>query len=170
MKVLMFIAILALIQNAFAAPKTKNEKTVIVAERNTHMGIEQVGVSVENAKIIAISNTNILNKEFPYFFGKFESQADVGLKREIEGLIHKEALKVEVYPSVHDMNIFINGARIPVNDKRFDQALLVIQNVFKLSNLALREGVVIRSSEELEKILCSKKEKICKFKFGYIHE
>lgn len=171
MKILLIVGIIIFLQNVFAKDRNPQaERTVIVAERNTHVGIEQVGVAVEGNKVVATSNTNILNKDFPYYYGKFESKADATLKKEIEGLKRKENLKIEIYPSLHDVNIYVNGLKIPANDKRFDQALSVIQSVFKSPNLVLRDGTIVKSLAELKKITCQKEERVCKFKFGYIHE
>lgn len=176
MKILLIIGIIASFQNTFAKDvQIKNQqprhaKIIVVAERDTHLGIEQVGVVLDGNNIVATSNTNILNKNFPYFYGKFESKADAVVKKEIESLRQKENLKEEVFPSIHDVNVYVNGIKIPANDKRFDRALSVIQGVFKSPSLVLKEGTVVKSAAELKKITCQREERVCKFKFGYIHE
>ena len=146
-------------------------KVVLVLERRSSAGVENVGVVLNNNKISASSNSDFLFENYPIRLGLFELIANTNLKKEMLALTKKDKKKYqEVYESPHSLKVYVNGEQVHPQSVRYVKAFRLAKRVFENQNIKLKDGIVLRGKKDLEKINCESKEKnLCVFKFGYIH-
>jgi hypothetical protein len=167
MKVLLVITAMLCGSNLFAAEK----KMVVIAERDTSLGLEQIGFVLKDGKIEATSNSNFLTNTIPFHFGAYKATKTPELADKILGLDNEYIpSEKDVFLSIHDLTIYVNGKRVPANNDNFGKALALIKTIFESKDLKLVDGVTILKEDEIKKIICEEKtEKVCVFKYGYLH-
>lgn len=162
-----FAILILLISQAIWA----QNKTVIVAERSTSMGLEQNGIVIEGNLVRFTANSNFLFQKFPYPIGLFETQMTDGLNNFALDLEKPEVIKEKTSQSPHGLKVYINGKPISHESKKVIQVRKMIQAIANDPNLKKKGGVLLRSPSDVSKLKCTKNlGKVCEFKFGYVHK
>lgn len=150
------------------------EKAVIVIEKRSLHGVEQMGLSVKGNKINIISNSNFLAKNYPYYYGLFEVEMNSTLRQDLSALIQKEKeqTKEEVYVSPHATRVYVNGEMVPLESIKNKQAYTLIMEALNSKKTKLKDGVILKNNSQVKKVNCEqpKTNNICVFKYGFIHE
>ncbi len=165
MKFILSLCVALVLQPAFA-----KDKLIIVAERSTVMGLEQTGIVIEENKVRFTANSNFLYKKFPYPIGVFEAPVTNRVKNLTRGLTAPESIKETSSQSPHGLKIYINGKQVSHESKKVARVLSLVE-VIANENLKVKGGILLKSQSDFEKINCTKTtEKVCEFKFGYLHK
>lgn len=160
----LFVVLVFITTSSFAAAKT-----ILVLEKRSQLGVEQTGVVLENNLIKVVSNTNLFSSEYPLHMGVME--LPVGdLAKEFAKVSQPEKVKDPMFLSHHDLTVYVNGDKVPVNSRQFSQVIALIKKVMTSKKLKLKDGVIVKDKKEAKSLKCSSKENnICTFKYGYIH-
>lgn len=182
--------IAALVLAPFIAPHVamSAEKTLIVAERRSRDGREQVSLRLEGNELRIISNTNVLDRDSKTFrVGLLTTAATAELKREIENISERATLEktsIKGEPATHDVHVYVNGTSLsPMASAYVDSMKLLVEAMSRRDLVEVDVERITRttSSALVQQVTdgkvrgtlfpaeCLPSQKICRTRLAIIH-
>lgn len=164
------IILLVLSTLIFYTAHAKPKKDFVVVEKRTYVGIEQMSVHLAAGKLKLISNSNFLLNVYPVKLGKFDVVLNPEIQKLFSDVVKPDTTKDPLYPSHHDVTVYVNGKKIPMNSPKFGKALDLVEKIYATSKYKAVDGIVINNKKQAASIKCEKSEnETCEFKYGYLH-
>ncbi len=156
----------------FAADAQK--PIVVMAERNTQIGIEQISLTLEPSGTVRwVQNSNFLSGAFPTRLGVFEIKNNAELKKEITSLtsIKSEKLDANIYLSPHRLKVTVGTVEIYPSSKVYQKIVDLLKKPETRSDWVVVDGEKIDA--KTKSLQCAPdqtpQELLCKTRLGLIH-